>query len=71
MMLGGPGTIGPMEIADEVSWLWSIAAIAFVVLVVALTWFSALWGRNSRPASDERDVRQDAEADASELRKAA
>jgi flagellar biosynthesis/type III secretory pathway M-ring protein FliF/YscJ len=67
MMLGGPGTIGPMEIGDEVSWLWSVATMAFVVLVVALTWFSAVWGRNSRPASDERDVHQDAEAEAGEL----
>ena len=57
-MLGGPGTIGPMEIGDEVMWIWGVVAIAFVVLVVGLTWFSTLRGRYTRD-NDERKIHSD------------
>jgi hypothetical protein len=54
-MLAGPGTIGPMEIGDDVMWIWGVVAIAFVLLVVALTWVATLWGY-TRPEGGERGV---------------
>ena len=61
-MLAGPGaprTIGPMEIGDDVMWIWGVVAIAFVVLVVALTWVATLWSRYTRPEDDERGGHSD------------
>jgi hypothetical protein len=60
-MLGGPGTIGPMEIGDAVMWIWGVVAIAFVVLVIVLTWVATLWGRYTRPEGDEREVHSDSD----------
>jgi len=45
-----------MEIGDDVMWIWGVVAIAFVVLVVALTWVATLWGRYTRPEGGEREV---------------
>ena len=58
-MLGGPGAIGPMEIGDEVMSNWGVVAIAFVVLVIALTWVATLWGRYARPEGDEQEGHSD------------
>ena len=60
-MLGGPGAIGPMEIGDEVMSIWGVVAIAFVVLVIALTWVATLWGRYTRLEGDEREGYSDRE----------
>jgi hypothetical protein len=57
-MLAGAGTIGPMEIGDDVMWIWGVVAIAFVVLVLALTWVATLWGRYTRPEDDDREGRE-------------
>jgi len=69
-MLGGPGAIGPTEIGDEVTWIWGVVAIAFVVLVIALTWVATLFGRYTRREGDERDERED-HSDGDTLPKAA
>jgi hypothetical protein len=45
-----------MEIGDDVMWIWGVVAIAFVVLVVALTWVATLWGRYTRPEGGEPEV---------------
>jgi hypothetical protein len=58
-MLGGPGAIGPTEIGDEVTWIWGVVAIAFVVLVIVLTWVATLWGRYTRPEGEEREDHSD------------
>ena len=72
-MLGGPGAIGPMEIGDEVMSIWGVVAIAFVVLVIALTWVATLWGRYTRPEGDEQEGHSDRErhSDGDTLPKAA
>jgi len=57
-MLGGSETIGPPEIGDEVMWIWGVVAIAFVVLVIVLTWVALLWGRYTRPEGEEREQRE-------------
>lgn len=60
-MLGGPGAIGPTEIGDEVMWIWGVVAIAFVVLVIVLTWVATLWGRYTRSEgdADQREIHSD------------
>lgn len=72
-MLGGPGAIGPMEIGDEVMSIWGVVAIAFVVLVIALTWVATLWGPYTRLEGDEREGHSDRErhSDGDTLPKAA
>jgi heme exporter protein D len=53
------------------SWLWALAAIAFVLVVLALTWLASLWGRRAVHDERQREAVREQRAASVEHRQAA